>query len=175
MPTPLKDDFQAATNIHARDYRRKLNIWATTEGYCYLCLFKKKYQHFTHMKYGAYPYWGELDLRAEHRMGDFKDLNISICYETENMHIERDFQGIHRREPNKCFDNMALIDNPWHLRFRIGSTTATTTRTRMEVEEDSNPDASGVFSMQRLMEVDNDSRTQNEGDAESESSETAFA
>ena len=45
----------------------------------------------------------------------------------------------------------------------------------MEVEEDSNPEALAAFSMQQLMEVDNDSRTQNEGDAESESSETAFA
>ena len=100
------------------------------------------------MKYGAYPLWGELDLRTEHRTGDFRDLNISICYETENMHIERDYKGINHREANKCFDNMALIDNPWHSRFRIGSATATTTRARMEVEEDSNPDASAAFSMQ---------------------------
>src|SRR5882757_3941725 len=86
--TPLKDDFQAATNVQSRDYRRKLNIWATTEEYCYLCIFKKKYQHYTQLKYRAYPYWGELDLRLEHRAGDFEDLNVSICYETENMHME---------------------------------------------------------------------------------------
>src|SRR5882757_1667100 len=93
-PTPLKDDFQAATNVQLRDYRRKLNIWATTEGYCYLQIFKKKYQHYARLKYGAYPYWGELDLRSEHKTRDFEDLNISICYETENMHVERDFKGI---------------------------------------------------------------------------------
>src|SRR5882757_4284658 len=111
----------------------------------------------------------------EHRVGDFEDLNISICYETENMHIKRDFKGISHQEANKCFNNLTLLNNPWHLRFRIGSATATTTQTRMEVKDDSNPDASAAFSMQRLMEVDDDSRTQNEGDAESESSETAFA
>ena len=100
------------------------------------------------MKYGAYPYWGELDLRPEHRVGDFEDLNISICYETENMHIKRDFKGINHQEANKCFNNLALLNNPWHLGFRIGSATATTTRAQMEVEEDSNPEASAAFSMQ---------------------------
>src|SRR5882757_2479892 len=111
----------------------------------------------------------------EHRVGDFEDLNISICYETENMHIKRDFKGISHQEANKCFNNLTLLNNPWHLRFRIGSATTTTTQARMEVEEDSNPEASAAFSMQQLMEVDNDSQSQHEGDAESESSETVFA
>ena len=45
----------------------------------------------------------------------------------------------------------------------------------MEVEEDSNPEGTTAFSMQRLMEVDDDSWDCDEGDAKSESSETAFA
>ena len=52
---------------------------------------------------------------------------------------------------------------------------ATTTQTRMETGEDLNPEATAAFSMQWLMEVDHDSKSYDNGEAKSESSETPFA
>ena len=75
--------FQESPNLHSAALGRKLAIWATTEGYCYLRLYKRCYHWYAKEKYGAYPYFGALDLRKEYRSGDFNDLKISVYHVTE--------------------------------------------------------------------------------------------
>ena len=91
-------------------------------------------------KYGAYPYFGELDLRTEYLTGELWNLRISIYHATETIHIDRRNP---RDEPDTDYvypDNSGLINTRWCLGYRVGATqTETRTEVIEEMEEDEPP------------------------------------
>ena len=85
-------------------------------------------------KYGAYPYFGELDLRKEYLSGDFHHLKISIYHATEKIHVEKRDQWTSDDTEYTWKGNEELVNNRWFLGYRIGAT-QTETRTETVHEE----------------------------------------
>src|SRR5882757_1878111 len=136
-----KGYYQEMVDEYHREHERKtrydnrLKRMDGLDGYCYLKMYKRRYQPYAHLLYGRYPKLGNLNLQEEYLSEIFDNLNICVNYENQLFHVYWMLNVTYQPGYEKVVGNRRMIGDEWHAEFHVGATQTQTESSRTQQQQ----------------------------------------
>jgi len=118
------------------------------DSYCYLKMYKRKYQPYTYLLYGKISKTWESQSPNRVLVRNIRQSQYLCQYESELFHIYRMLNVTYQPGYEKVVGNHRMIGNEWHKDFHVGATQTQTESSRTQQQQQQQPEG-GAFDMRQ--------------------------